>query len=121
ELGPAMLMSRFRVSRAQHYRMFAADGGVATLVRERRLEAAYREIMRPDSASRSITEIAHDLGFSSSGQFLRAFRARFAMTPSEARETGQALARADSKLSDLRARFAKQAEWLGAEASFRRG
>ncbi|MDO8979121.1 MAG: helix-turn-helix domain-containing protein [Afipia sp.] len=40
--------------------------------------------MRSDHPSRSITEIAYDLGFSNSSQFLRAFRSRFAMTPSEA-------------------------------------
>jgi AraC-like DNA-binding protein len=74
KLGPALLMSRFRVSCADLYRMFAADGGVATPVRERRLEAAYRELMRSDRPSRSIVGIAYDLGFSSSGQFLRAFR-----------------------------------------------
>lgn len=119
ELGPALLMSRFRVSRAHLYRMFAADGGVATLVRERRLEAAYRALMRFDSVSRSITEIAHDLGFSSSGQFLRAFRARFAMTPSEARERGLALTLADKRLSDVRARFAEQAHWLNLLAAAR--
>ncbi len=112
ELGPAQLMRRFRVSRAHLYRMFAADGGVATLVRERRLEAAHRELMRSDGPSRSITEIAYDLGFSSSGQFLRAFRARFAMTPSEARQNRLALALADTRLSHLRSHFAEQVQWL---------
>lgn len=119
DLGPAWLMSRFRVSRAHLYRMFAADGGVATLVRERRLEAAYRELMRSVGPSRSITEIAYDLGFSSSGQFLRAFRSRFAMTPSEARQRGFALALADTRLSDVRARFAEQAQWLDLMAAAR--
>lgn len=120
DLGPALLMRRFRVSRAHLYRMFAADGGVATLVRERRLEAAYRELMRSHSPSRSITEIAHDLGFSSSGQFLRAFRARFAMTPSEARQRGLALARVDRPVSGVRAHFSEQAKRLQLMAAARR-
>ncbi|WP_172980218.1 helix-turn-helix domain-containing protein [Tardiphaga sp. P9-11] len=120
DLGPALLMRRFRVSRAHLYRMFSSDGGVAKLVRERRLEAAYRELMRSASPSRPITEIAYDLGFSSSDQFLRGFRARFAMTPSDARERGLALAHADRSLSDVRAHFAEQTKWLDAEGRLHR-
>lgn len=112
DLGPAMLMRRFRVSRAHLYRMFAADGGVATIVRERRLNAAYRELTRPGPA-RSITEIAHDLGFSGSSQFLRAFRSRFDMTPSKARKKGFSLALADRRLSGLQTHFAKYSQAPG--------
>lgn len=113
DLGPDLLMRRFRVSRAHLYRMFAADGGVATIVRERRLDAAYRELTRSGTAGRTITAIAHDLGFSGSSQFLRAFRARFEMTPTEARQEGFSLALGDRQLSDLQAHFAHQAKRLG--------
>lgn len=114
ELGPPLLMRRFRVSRAHLYRMFAADGGVAKVVRERRLDASYRELVRPDTPSRSITEIAYRLGFSGSAQFLRAFRARFGMTPSEARREAAQPAMADQRLEHVQARFAEYVHQLGA-------
>lgn len=113
DLGPALLMLRFGVSRAHLYRMFAADGGVAKVVRERRLDAAHRELARPGSAPRSITQIAYDLGFSSSGQFLRAFRARFEMTPSEARQKAPSLAFADRRFAHVQARLIQYSQQLG--------
>lgn len=106
ELGPAMLMRRFRVSRAHLYRMFAAEGGVATLVRERRLDAAYRELVRA-GAQRPVAEVAHDFGFSGRSQFLRAFRAHFGMTPSDARFGSNTIPRADEGVASTQAHFAR--------------
>ena len=107
ELGPTLLMRRFRVSRAHLYRTFAADGGVAKVVRERRLDASYRELARSGAPSRSITYIAYQLGFSSSAQFLRAFRARFGMTPSEARQEGARPALDEPQLAQEQGRLAE--------------
>jgi AraC-like DNA-binding protein len=89
ELSPDSLCRRFKVSRAHLYRAFASDGGVAKVLREIRLDAAYRELTGTARTSRSITEIAYSLGFSSGNQLLRSFRARFGMTPSEARASEQ--------------------------------
>ena len=87
ELGPALLMQRHQVSRAHLYRIFAADGGIAKIIRDKRLDAAYREIaLGAKTAGKSITDIALRLGFSNSSQFARAFQRRFAMTPREARQ-----------------------------------
>jgi AraC-like DNA-binding protein len=85
ELSPEFLCRRFNVSRAHLYRAFAKDGGVAKVLRDIRLDAAHRELTGPTRTSRSITEIAYALGFSSGNQLLRSFRARFGVTPSEAR------------------------------------
>lgn len=109
DLDPALLMRRFSVSRAHLYRMFAAEGGVATVIRDRRLDAAYRKLTHPGSVACSITKIAHDLGFSSSSQFLRAFRARFHITPSDARQEGLLLGPADQQAVRIRTHFAKYA------------
>ena len=84
-LSPDFLCHHFKVSRAHLYRAFANDGGVAKVLRNIRLDAAYRELTQPARSSRSITEIAYSLGFSSGNQLLRTFRGRFGMTPSEAR------------------------------------
>lgn len=89
ELGPEMLMRRFRVSRTHLYRAFEEDGGVARVIRSKRLDAAYLSLVRQSGSARlSIEEMAYRAGFSSSAQFLRGFRARFSTTPSEARRVG---------------------------------
>jgi AraC-like DNA-binding protein len=89
ELSPDTLCRRFNVSRAHLYRAFANDGGVAKVLRDIRLDAAHRELTGALGTSRSITEIAYGLGFSSGNQLLRSFRARFGVTPSEARASEQ--------------------------------
>lgn len=108
ELGPPLLMRRFQVSRAHLYRMFQMDGGIASVIRDKRLDAAYRQLMQRSNRM-SITEIAYDLGFSSSGHFLRAFQGRFGVTPSEARQQGSTLAFSGRQTSDLQAHFARLA------------
>lgn len=105
KLGPTLLMHRFRVSRAHLYRVFAADGGIAKIVKERRLDVACRELMHLDGPPRSITEIALGLGFSSGSQFLRAFRARFDMTPSDLRQHKVELT--DPRLAHVQAHFTR--------------
>lgn len=99
ELSPEFLCRRFNVSRAHLYRAFAADGGVAKVLRDMRLDAAYGELTRAGHAPRSITEIAYSLCFSSANQLLRSFRARFGITPSEARAYACVLGR--SQVTDL--------------------
>lgn len=106
DLSPALLTSRFRVSRAHLYRLFAADGGVMSTIRNRRLNAAYRELRRTSGAMRSITEIAHEFGFSSSSHFLGAFRARFGMAPSEARSEASVSMELDGQAPSVQAHFA---------------
>jgi len=88
ELTPDVIQRRFNVSRAHLYRAFAADGGVARVVQDKRLDAAFLELLRAGPSSRSIADIAYSMGFSSSNQLLRNFRARFGITPSEARHEG---------------------------------
>jgi AraC-like DNA-binding protein len=105
-LGPVLLMQHFRVSRAHLYRMFAADGGVARLIRERRLDAAYRALIGPGAFERSITQIAFTFGFSNSDQFRRAFSSRFELSPSKARQERSARSPADQRLTALHASFA---------------
>ncbi|WEK49973.1 MAG: helix-turn-helix domain-containing protein [Candidatus Kaistia colombiensis] len=108
ELGPATLTRQFRVSRAHLYRMFEQDGGVAKVVRERRLDAAYRALLRP--AAPSIAQLAHDFGFSGSGQFQRAFRARFDITPGDARREGATSGVVNRTLAGVQQLFASRAE-----------
>jgi AraC-like DNA-binding protein len=52
---------------------------------ERRLVAAHQEITVPGTRQTTIADLAYRWGFSSQAHFARLFRARFGMTPSEAR------------------------------------
>lgn len=97
DLDLALLMQQFRVSRPHLYRMFAGDGGVRAVIRDRRLNAAYRQLLSHRSKTGSITSIAHELGFSSSNQFLRAFREQFGVTPSEVRYEGMSIASGEAE------------------------
>jgi len=109
ELGTAMLMRQFQISRAHLYRVFAADGGVATVIRERRLDAAYRRLKSEEDRSHSITELAYALGFTSSGQFSRAFRTRFGASPREIRSDPSPGNRTENEPTLLQSHFTRQA------------
>ncbi|WP_439501590.1 helix-turn-helix domain-containing protein [Aminobacter ciceronei] len=98
DLDLALLMQQFRVSRAHLYRMFAGDNGGRAIIRDRRLNAAYRQLLSHRGKTGSITSIAHKLGFSSSNQFLRAFREQFGVTPSEVRHEGMSSGEAERGL-----------------------
>ncbi|PLP58366.1 AraC family transcriptional regulator [Mesorhizobium loti] len=85
DLSPDLVLRHFNVSRAHLYRAFAEDGGISSVIRDRRLDAAFLELTRADVTARSITEIAFAFGFSNGTHFLRRFRTRFGLTPREAR------------------------------------
>lgn len=87
-LGPDLLMQRFSVSRAHLYRAFADLGGIANVIKRRRLDAAFTSLADPRSVTRPTARIAADSGFADTGKFRKAFAARFGMTPEEARERG---------------------------------
>ncbi|MFK0684357.1 helix-turn-helix domain-containing protein [Ochrobactrum sp. BD67] len=91
DLSPELIQQKLRVSRSHLYRAFAEDGGVAKIIRDRRLDEAFRELTKPSKRPRSVSQIAFSLGFSSGNQLLRGFRARFDMTPKEARHERERL------------------------------
>jgi AraC-like DNA-binding protein len=98
-----LILRRFNVSRAHVYRAFAEDGGIASLIRDRRLDAAFLELKQKNLAFPSIAKIAFGHGFSNATHFTRCFRARFGLTPNEARHewlTGQ-------KTSELKAHLSR--------------
>ncbi|QZP07027.1 helix-turn-helix domain-containing protein [Caenibius sp. WL] len=101
DLSPDFILRHFNVSRAHLYRAFAGDGGISSVIRDRRLDAAFLELTQTDVIDRSISEIAFTLGFTNATHFLRCFRTRFGLTPSEARHARPSR----SPTSELRAHF----------------
>ncbi len=81
-------MQVFRLSRSHLYRAFASDGGVAKVIRDKRLDRAYRILVDRGDKPVSLKEIAYRCGFHDGTQFTHAFKARFNMTPRDAREIG---------------------------------
>jgi AraC-like DNA-binding protein len=89
ELGPDYLCKNFAVSRATLYRLFKPYDGVSSYVRQRRLARCFHEIAAPQSASRRISDIAHQWGFTNETSFSHAFRQAFGISPSEARDAAR--------------------------------
>ncbi|WP_069865754.1 AraC family transcriptional regulator [Pseudomonas citronellolis] len=67
-------------------RLFAQEGGSPSrYLQEKRLERARHLLSSPQGRRLDIAEIAYRHGFSSQAHFARAFKARYDMTPTEAR------------------------------------
>lgn len=84
-LGPDMIMQRFRVSRSHLYRAFEPDGGVAKIIREKRLDRAYHLLTNSPSEQIFVKNVARQCGISDGVDFSKSFKARFGILPSEAR------------------------------------
>jgi AraC-like DNA-binding protein len=85
-----MVAARQGVSEVYVRKLFADDCTTFTdFVLEQRLARAYRRLVDPRFALRTISEIAFASGFGDLSYFNRAFRRRFGMTPSDARAAAQ--------------------------------
>ena len=81
DLDLAALQQAFGASRATIFRDFGEYGGVYNYIRTRRLERAYIDLAEKESERGAVTRAAERWGFSSVGQFCRAFRERFGVAP----------------------------------------
>lgn len=114
-LSPETLARRCNLSRAALYRMAQPLGGVSAYIQERRLARARRDLADPAFAHHSVAGIAYRWGFGSPAAFSRAFRARYRMTPSDAREEGLGMglaAGAAALAANRRDAFASFAGWI---------
>lgn len=83
-VGVESLCEVFHCSRATVYRLFKAEGGVQTYVREQRLNRCYQDLQKtPPSSRKTISEIASKWGFFDAAAFSRLFRKRYGMSPSD--------------------------------------
>lgn len=88
-LDAARIASHLGMSRAGLYRACESSGGVANLIRRRRLTGAALQLADPLRHAR-ISEVARRWGFASDSAFARTFREAFGVSPRQARERGVA-------------------------------
>lgn len=84
ELDPDLVCRTFSISRTWLYKVFASDGGVKCCIRDRRLDASFKDLCSHPELR--IIDVAFRRGFSSERQFQRAFMARFGVSPSAVRD-----------------------------------
>ena len=85
-LGPDAIARTQFISRSYLDRLFADEPrSVAETIRDARLERCRQDLADPRLAGRTILDIALTWGFTSAAHFSRAFRARYGITPREAR------------------------------------
>lgn len=83
ELSPRSIMQHFRLSHSHLYRAFASDTGVAGVIRNKRLDLAYRTILMNRHKPLSIKELSYKCGFSARSQFSKFFKDRFGLAPKD--------------------------------------
>lgn len=86
DLGPAQIAAAHYISVRHLHSLFSEHGtSVSTMVRTRRLERAYDELVSPTYADRSVSAIAMANGFVDPAHFSRTFRSRYGIPPSALR------------------------------------
>ncbi len=86
DLGPDAVARAHFISRSYLDRLFEGEPRTVTeTIRDARLERCRRDLADPRLADLTILEIALTWGFTSAAHFSRAFRARYGMSPRDAR------------------------------------
>jgi AraC-like DNA-binding protein len=89
-LSPAMIAAAHHISLRSLHQLFHDEGlTVAGWIRQRRLECCRRDLSDPAQAPRPVAAIAARWGFSSPGDFSRAFRAVHGLPPAEYRKSAR--------------------------------
>ncbi|MEU9142554.1 helix-turn-helix domain-containing protein [Streptomyces sp. NPDC048349] len=90
-LDPGLIAAAHGISvRSLHALFRGQEEGVAATVRRRRLEGAHADLARPELAGRPVHEIAARWCFGNAPAFSRAFRAAYALSPTEFRRAAAA-------------------------------
>lgn len=79
------ILQKFRVSRSHLYRLFADNGGVATIIRNKRLTLAYQRLVNSNERKIHLADLAYKAGFKDYNSFSRLFQERFGQKPGDVR------------------------------------
>ena len=83
DLNAENLSRQFGASRATIYRAFEDCGGIARFISDHRLDRAKWDLINGGARRGLVRTVAERYGFNDTGNFNRAFRRRFDMTPTE--------------------------------------
>jgi AraC family transcriptional regulator, positive regulator of tynA and feaB len=90
DMSPELVAKTHNVSVRYIGKLFEREGiSVARWIRMRRLERCRMDLEDPESAGRSISDIAYAHGFGNISSFNRAFRARFGFAPRSLRNEAE--------------------------------
>ncbi len=112
-LAPCLIAKSLRISRSSLYRTFETEGGIAKIIRDKRLDRACRILVDERGRNISLKEIAYRCGFHDGTQFTKAFKARFGMSPKNARECEAALPAPALDKFDYAVHLSEEAAKLG--------
>ncbi len=84
-LAPQDIQRALGLSRTSLYRAFAETGGIATAIRDARLDLARRRLEAARDGKVRIASIAYACGFTDVPTFNRGFRKRFGLAPGDLR------------------------------------
>jgi len=88
DLSVAEIARRHRITPRYIHKLFENEGlTFSSFVLGQRLSRAQRLLTNPHIAGRSISSVAFDVGFNDLSYFNRAFRRRYAATPTEIRQS----------------------------------
>ena len=87
-LGVDWISGKVGLSRTKLYELFEPLGGVAKYIRERKLRQALIMLTDKAAAHYSTYDIALVSGYANDAAFVRAFRARYGVTPGDVRAAG---------------------------------
>lgn len=85
-LSADSLCAALGYSRSTLYRLFEPLGGVRAYIQERRLRRSAEALLADQHRHRRICDIAYNWGFVSEAHYSRAFRQRYDMSPTDARQ-----------------------------------
>jgi AraC-like DNA-binding protein len=90
DLSPAAVATAHHISLRSLHQLFHDEGlTVAGWIRQQRLERCRRDLSDPELAHRPVAAIAGRWGYSSAGDFSRAFRAAHGLPPAEYRRSAR--------------------------------
>lgn len=112
DLDAHTLAGLMGLSRTRLYSLFAEAGGVMQVVRELRLKRSLTDLIAASNAHLQISQIAYRWGYRGLAQFNRAFKARFGVTPGEARAQGLRHTRQRNMLMSLPVGDRRYETWI---------
>jgi AraC-like DNA-binding protein len=86
DLDVDVIAKSFGLSRASLYRLFEPAGGIATYIRQARLNRAFQELASVELSNRRIGQIAFSLGFRNISAFNRLFHKVYGISPRAVRQ-----------------------------------